>query len=983
MGGMFLHAHKPNYPPPPDQLAFWLQAMTMYVSAGQAVVVFLICWVAMVLSVVRERRRVSACDTVTCLYLDNDVAASSPCSVFSMPSHTEGARPVAIGSHKPSHRAWPDQPGNQPDNGSGEDVATPFEFAILLEAVCQAELLLLCCLSRFVINRQDYLHPLLFACVGLLFTSVRQQASVRRRTAHRPSVEVLVVQPLWLCQGVWAVVLGFLTLAGAVMHIGNEPPTERVRDTITNGVAAVCYVLVYTAVFAAQAQCDRLASRNRTAAAAAERAAKIAAAVHPAKLRGKRERGGPRGRTTRDESLPGWGSLAAPKRRAMSDDGSSRGSGCLSPVFRMDSVHVRNSGGEQYRSLTLNVDGQSEPEAGPMQQLYTPSGREVASQRFTPVNRHMWKQGSLIGQGGFGKVYIGFNTATGELMAVKNIPFNHADQLAKEKLQKLQMEIQTMKNLDHPNIVKYFFTERSGDSVNIFMEYVPGGSIADLLKQFGALCTGTVCYYTRQILLGLRYLHMKGVIHRDIKGGNILITVSGECKLGDFGAAALIGGLQAKRKSVAGTPMWMAPEIICQKEYNQSVDVWSLGCTVIEMMTGNPPFAHMCENQMDYLRLITGDNPRLIFPPECKEDKDLHDMLQRCLTQNPASRPSAMQLLLHDFILKAACNEDTLQGRPGVVDALSLLSGGRLSMMRIYYNVWVRFLLLRRMVPQRFQRHRTMLFKLLQESMSKNHWLMAACYDKLRLFVEQRRRSKLETRYQFEIQREELSPSRKTGGVTALRRGEEDQASSPSHSVDSSQHPLASTPCDSQLSMAPTWDRLKSFKSFNKTAKDRYFVRWAHARHRERTVHTHTHTATPVSSRCSLSSSPRQSQLSEASPPTPWHSRRFPSPETVPVPSPLSSPDRLWRHMSPICRAAGLRQVWFPTVPAPSLPASPRGLTTQTTSTFNLAEPHRFHGAGFLRVPLRSCGLSVLTYIAVSILRDINQPQLPSTPSAF
>eukprot|EP00754_Rhynchopus_humris_P050409 Rhum_TRINITY_DN8945_c0_g1::Rhum_TRINITY_DN8945_c0_g1_i1::g.30537::m.30537 len=782
----------------------------MYVSAGQAVVVFLVCWAAMVLSVARQRRRAPACDTVTCLYLDNDGAASSPCSVFSVPSRNEAARPVAVGAHNPSHKAWPEN--NQPDNGSGEDAAPSFEFAVLLEVVCQAELLLLCCLSRFVVNRQGYLFPLLFACVGLLFSSVRQLASVRMRIGHHPSVQVSAVQPLWLCQGVWAVVLAFLTLAGAVLHIGNEPPTERVRDTVADGVAAVCYVLVYTAVFAALAKCDRLASRNRAAAAAAERAAKAAAAVRPTKLRAKRERGGPRGRPTRNESLPGWGSLAAPKGRALSDGGSSRGS----------VLHVRNGGnGEQYRSLRLNVDGQAEPEAGPLQQLYTPSGREVAGQRFTPVNRHMWKQGSLIGQGGFGKVYIGFNTATGELMAVKNIPFNHADQLAKEKLQKLQMEIQTMKNLDHPNIVKYFFTERSGDSVNIFMEYVPGGSIADLLKQFGALCTGTVCYYTRQILLGLRYLHMKGVIHRDIKGGNILITVSGECKLGDFGAAALIGGLQAKRKSVAGTPMWMAPEIICQKEYNQSVDIWSLGCTVIEMMTGNPPFAHMCDNQMDYLRLITGDDPQLIFPPECKEDKDLHDMLRRCLTQNPAGRPSAMQLLLHDFILKAACNEDTLESRPGVVDALSLLSGGRLSVMRIYYYAWARFLLGRRMVPQRFQRHRSTLFKLLQKSMSKNRWLMAACYDKLRLFVEQRRRSKLETRYQFEIQREELSPSRKTGGGTAaLRRAEDDQASSQAHSVDSSQHPSASTPCDSQLSMAPTWDRLKSFKSFNKTAKD-------------------------------------------------------------------------------------------------------------------------------------------------------------------
>ena len=176
------------------------------------------------------------------------------------------------------------------------------------------------------------------------------------------------------------------------------------------------------------------------------------------------------------------------------------------------------------KGKTGSQSGQEDSDDGSWRRHEFPSGKlygtisQSVSTNISPKHRKSqackWKKGALIGQGGFGKVHIGLNTATGELMAVKNIQFNRMDPDIKTKLAKIQLEIQTMKTLDHPNIVKYFFTERSGDSMNIFMEYVPGGSLSDLLTQFGALSVGTTCYYTRQILIGVRYLHSQSIIHR-------------------------------------------------------------------------------------------------------------------------------------------------------------------------------------------------------------------------------------------------------------------------------------------------------------------------------------------------------------------------------------------------------------------------------------------------------------------------------------
>ena len=182
-----------------------------------------------------------------------------------------------------------------------------------------------------------------------------------------------------------------------------------------------------------------------------------------------------------------------------------------------------------------------------------------------------WTCGDLLGQGAFGSVYLGLDNDTGRLMAVKQVSLGHAGGASSAKIaehiRSLESEVDTLKLLDHPNIVRYIGTERNAKLINIFLEFVPGGSIASLLTNFGPFKEPVVKMYTKQILLGLEYLHNNGIMHRDIKGANILVENTGLVKLADFGASKKIEDLVtigSGANSVKGTPYWMAPEVITQ-----------------------------------------------------------------------------------------------------------------------------------------------------------------------------------------------------------------------------------------------------------------------------------------------------------------------------------------------------------------------------------------------------------------------------------
>lgn len=175
-----------------------------------------------------------------------------------------------------------------------------------------------------------------------------------------------------------------------------------------------------------------------------------------------------------------------------------------------------------------------------------------------------------------------------------------SDKLTTEKeYRKLQEEVDLLKALKHVNTVAYLGTCFEENVVSIFMEFVPGGSISSIINHLGPLPEIVFCKYTKQILQGVAYLHENCVVHRDIKGNNVMLTPTGQIKLIDFGCvkclawAGLNGTHSDMLKSMHGTPYWMAPEVINDSGYGWKSDVWSIGCTVFEMATGKPPLASM------------------------------------------------------------------------------------------------------------------------------------------------------------------------------------------------------------------------------------------------------------------------------------------------------------------------------------------------------------------------------------------------------
>ncbi|KAK1902783.1 Mitogen-activated protein kinase kinase kinase 19 [Dissostichus eleginoides] len=265
-----------------------------------------------------------------------------------------------------------------------------------------------------------------------------------------------------------------------------------------------------------------------------------------------------------------------------------------------------------------------------------------------------WTKGEVLGRGAYGTVYCGL-TSQGQLIAVKQVSLDSSDpDAAKTEYIRLQGEVELLKTLRHTTIVGFLGTSLQQHVVSIFMEYIPGGSIASILHRFGPLPERVLALYTHQILEGVAYLHLNRVIHRDLKGNNIMLMPTGVIKLIDFGCARRLSCLNHTAsnsgdllKSVHGTPYWMAPEVINETGYGRKSDIWSVGCTVFEMATGKPPLAHMDKMAaLFYIGAKRGVMPSL---PDGFSD-NAKDFVQISLTSDQRLRPSADQLLKHSFI---------------------------------------------------------------------------------------------------------------------------------------------------------------------------------------------------------------------------------------------------------------------------------------------------------------------------------------------
>ncbi|KAJ8077634.1 Protein kinase of the Mitotic Exit Network [Marasmius tenuissimus] len=213
--------------------------------------------------------------------------------------------------------------------------------------------------------------------------------------------------------------------------------------------------------------------------------------------------------------------------------------------------------------------------------------------------------GDLVGKGAFGQVYHALNWATREIVAVKKIQLSG---FPTGDLRDIISEFDVLKHLNHPNIVKYKGFVKTGDFLCTILEFCENGSLYGVLKRFGKFPENLVAGYVSQILKGLVYLHDQGVIHRDIKGANIFTNKDGTVKLADFGVASSTTMGFAGSDAIVWSPYWTAPEVIKQSGATTASDIWSVGCVVIKLLTGAPPYNDL-DTRPARSRIVQDDYP--------------------------------------------------------------------------------------------------------------------------------------------------------------------------------------------------------------------------------------------------------------------------------------------------------------------------------------------------------------------------------------
>ncbi|GAB4824548.1 hypothetical protein Ancab_007423 [Ancistrocladus abbreviatus] len=304
----------------------------------------------------------------------------------------------------------------------------------------------------------------------------------------------------------------------------------------------------------------------------------------------------------------------------------------------------------------------------------------MGQQGFLVPENSRWIRRNCIGKGSFGSVSLAINRSDGRIFAVKSV--EKASSLPAQ-LDALENEITILRSLYSPFIVKYYGDDVTEDPSsaavyrNLHMEYLPGGTVSAVTVDGDELMDEElVRAYTWCVVSALKYIHSKGIVHCDVKGRNILVgPTPGIAKLADFGSARRVGssmssmvGSNLTSKIVPrGSPLWMAPEVVRGESQGFESDMWSLGCTVIEMVTGKPAWRDDGVNTLSRI----GYSDELPQLPSQLSELGL-DFLEKCLRRDPSQRWSCDQLLQHPYLLFSSASKIAESSPRSVIDWSSL-----------------------------------------------------------------------------------------------------------------------------------------------------------------------------------------------------------------------------------------------------------------------------------------------------------------------